>query len=266
MQHSLKVTGLALLIGSGGHVLADTVVHFEGAGNDMPNTISIHNGRVLMAAPGDNTRMVMDTKTSTMRIINDEQKQYMEMNEKTIEQTAGVMSQMRQQMLAQLKALPPEQRKMIEEKMGISSQAAPSVPKVEVKATGKTKKVNGISCEINHILTDGKKTMEACIATPEAAGVNSADFTTMKKMFKFSKSMAEKSAKMSGGNGPIGTNVPELNGVPMEMVELDSGKKMTIKSIDAHAKLNDADFMPGKDYKIYNPLEMMQQQMQHAPK
>lgn len=266
MQHLFKTTGLTLLIGASSHVLADTVVYFDGTNSDTPESISIHNGRVLITVPNADTRIVMDTHTKTMRMIDDEQKQYMEMNEQTIEQTAGIMSQMQQVMLSQLESLPPEQRKMFEERMGISLQQAPVSPKIEVKATGKTKKVSGISCEITDIFSDGKKTMETCIATPKAAGVNAADFETMKKMFRFSKSMAEKTAQMSGGNSPLGANIPELNGVPMEMVELDTGDTMTIKSIDSQPKLSDADFMPGKGFKKFNPLNMMQQQMQHAPK
>ena len=181
----------------------------------------------------------------------------MEMNDKTIEQSSAMVEQMQAQMASQLKSLPEAQRKAIEERMGLS-QAKPAAPKVEVKMTGNKRKISGVECEEQQVLTDGQATISACVATPKAAGINDADYATMKKMFQFSKTMAKKSGGVGGG---LAANVPNLNGIPMEVKDLKSGNTLTISSIES-ADLDSKNFAPDPSYQRFDPLQQMQQQMQ----
>jgi hypothetical protein len=233
-----------------------TVIKFNSSTPGAPSQLSILNGNVLIPA-ADDGRIVMDTNKNIMMMINDPQKKYMEMDDKTIEQSSAIMDQMQAQMLAQLKSLPEAQRKAIEKRMGLD-QSKPAEPKMEVKKTGKKRKVNGIECEDQNVLSDGKVTISACVATPKAAGISDADYATMKKMFKFSKSMAKKSGNMGGG---LAANVPDLNGIPMEVNDLQSGNTMSITSIES-ADLDSKNFAPDPSYQRFDPLQQMQQQMQ----
>ena len=233
-----------------------TVIKFNSSTPGAPSQLSILNGSVLIPS-ADNGRIIMDTNKNVMLMVNDPQKKYMEMDSKTIEQSSAIMEQMQEQMAAQLKSLPEAQRKAIEERMGLN-QAKPAVPKVEVKITGNKRKVSGIECEEQQVLTDGQASMSACVATPKAAGINDADYNTMKKMFKFSKSMAQKSGGIGGG---LAANVPDLNGIPMEVKELQSGNTLTITSIES-ANLDSKNFAPDPSYQRFDPLQQMQQQMQ----
>ena len=253
---------LALLLAAGASpAFSDTVVTFKNAGKGAPNTIAIHKGMVQMPSPQGGMRLIMDTNSRNMLMINDTEKQYMKMNSATIEKTSSLMSQMRQQMMAQLKNLPPEQRKAIEQRMGLD-QAQPKAPVMSLKATGQTKKISNIPCKVTDILKNGKKIMEACVATPGDAGIAKADYATMKKMFDMSRQFAKQSSKMGGPNAGGIASMPELNGVPMEVKDLESGQTVTIATIDSKASLKDADFKPGEGYKLVDPLQQMQQMRQ----
>lgn len=236
---------------------ADTVVTFNATGNDVPNTISIHDGSVQMPVPQGNMRLVMDTKTSRMLMIDDGKKQYMEMDSETIKQTSDLMDMVRTQMMAQLENMPEQQRKMLEQRMGINLKQ-PTAPVIKVNATGKMKSVSKIQCEIHDVLSDGKKTMEACVATVAASGVAQSDYETMQKMFQMSREFARQAGNL-GGLAATTTvaNMPDLNGVPMAVKNIADGNSITITSIDSTVKLAAAKFKPGSDYKKINLLEQM---------
>ncbi len=237
-----------------------TVIKFNSNTPGAPNQLSILNGSVLIPS-AENGRIIMDTHKNVMMMVNDPQKKYMEMNDKTIEKSSMLMEQMQVQMAAQLKSLPEAQRKAIEQRMGLN-QAKPVAPKVEVKMTGNKRKVNGIECEEQQVLTNGQATMAACVATPKAAGINDADYNTLKKMFQFSKSMAKKSGGMGAG---LAANVPDLDGIPMEVKDLKNGNTLTISSIES-ADLDNKNFVPDPSYQRFDPLQQMQQQMQQMGK
>lgn len=242
--------------------LADTVIHFKTNAPGSPESMSIKGNKVLIAAPEKNGRFIMDTASEKIVMINDQEKKYFEIDKNTIDQTASMMDMMRQTMLAQLKNLPEEQRKMLEARLGLSSAATPPVPKVDVKPTNSTIKVNGISCTLTDIYTDGKKTAEACVATTQAAHIADSDYRTMQKMFRLSKKLAEKSAKMTGpAPGRFAKSLtPELDGFPMQVRDLRNGSQVIVSKIET-TKLADKDFQPGKTYQKFNPMQEMQRMM-----
>ncbi len=251
---------LALLLAAG-PALSDTVITFQNAGKGAPNRIAIHHGMVQMPAPQGGMRLIMDTNSRNMVMINDAQKQYMQMNSGTIEKTNSLMSAMRQQMMAQLKNMPEEQRKMIEKRMGLT-QNPPAAPKMTLKATDKMKRISNVPCKVTEILRNGEKVMEACVAKPADARIASEDYATMKKMFDMSRQFAKQSAKMAGPAASGIASMPDLNGVPMEVRDLKGGHTVTIANIDSKAKLKDADFKPGAKYQKIDPLQQMRQMQQ----
>ncbi len=252
-----------LALGLGGAASADTVIKFSDSKSPTPNELAIKSGKVLIKPPKGGGRIIVDTGAGKMVMINDQQKQYMEMTEQTIDQSTQLMNQVRQQMMAQLKNLPPEQRKLMEQRMGIN-QPAPKLPKVAVQPTGQKKKVSGVECEVNVITTDGQKTAEVCIASPQAAGMDKADYETLHRMFEFSRKMAAKSARAMGAAAsqlPASQAIPDINGLPMEVRDLKSGNVVTITAIEKKP-LNAADFAPGAGYRKFDMIGQMRQQMQ----
>ncbi len=258
MYRPIVFSFIFVLAASAQSALADTIITFDASGNDVPNTISIHAGSVQMPTPQGDMRLVMDTINSRMLMIDDSKKQYVEMDSETIKQTSDLMDMVRTQMMSQLENMPEGQRKMLEESMGITLKK-PATPVITINATGKKKTVSKIKCEVHDVLSDGKKTMEACVATVKASGVAQKDYETMKKMFGMSRNFAKQAAKLGG---PAATNtvanMPDLNGVPMEVKNLADGNTITITSINSNAKLDASKFKPGSNYKKINLLEQIQ--------
>ncbi len=245
-------------------VSADTVVTFKKQNGAAPEKITIHAGMVQMPSPETGMRLVMDTNRQKMLMINDKEKQYMEMDSATIEKTSKLMSQMRQAMMAQMKNLPEAQRKMLEKRMGIGA-TLPAAPKFTVKSTGKHIKISGIPCEVKEILRDGKPSMEACVASVADTGIDKADYATMKKMFDMSRMFARQSAKMAGSAAGGVASMPNLDGVPLEVKDMEHGRTVTVATIDSKVKLADKDFQIGPGYKKIDPFQQMQQHMGHMP-
>ena len=263
---NIRTTLLLSLLAAGGQgAFADTVIYFRTNAPGSPESMAIKGNKVLISAPEKNGRFIMDTASEKVVMINDQEKKYFEINSKTIEQTASIMDTMRQTMLAQLQNLPPEQRKMLESRLGLTAETTPPVPKVEIKTTQTQIKVNGIPCTLTDIYTDGAKTAEACVATTKAAGISESDYQTMQKMFRLSKKLAEKSARMTGpAPGRFAKSLtPELDGFPMQVRDLRNGNHVIVSKIETK-KLNDKDFRPGMAYQKFNPLQEMQKMM-HPP-
>ncbi len=261
MQKRLLSTCCALSLCIAGPAAADTVIKFNSSQKGALEQMAIKDGKVLISSSQSPGRIVMDTGAQKMVMINDKDKKFMEMDEKYMEQSANLMNQMRQQMMSQLQNLPPEQRKAVEQQMGIAA-TPPKPPEVTIKATGQTKTVSGVPCEIHEVMTDGKKSMEACMATPEAAKINVSDYATLKKMQAFSQTMMKKSVAMGGGGSNMPKELfPSLEGLPMELKDIQNNFTMTITAVES-ASLNAKDFLPGDGYQKFDPIQQMQQMQQ----
>lgn len=242
---------------------ADTVIHFNTNAPGSPERMTIKGQKVLISAPKSHGRFIMDTASEKMLVINDADKKYFEIDSNTVEQTASMMGMMRNVMQAQLQNLPPEQRKVMEERLGLKPESKPPVPKVEIKPGKSTIKVNGVACTPTEIFTDGKKSAEACVATPKAAGIPKKDYDTMQRMFHISRKMAEKASSMSSGTtGRLAKSIaPDLPGIPMQVRDLNSDNQVMITRIETKT-LSNGEFIPGQGYQKFNPLQEMQKYLQ----
>ncbi|MGF1548093.1 MAG: DUF4412 domain-containing protein [Thiotrichales bacterium] len=263
MQNRLLSTSCVVLACLAAPVNADTVIKFTSSQPGMLDQMAIKDGKVLINAPQSQGRMVMDTTAQKMVMFNDKEQKYIEMDEKYMEQTAKVMDQMRQQMMAQLQSMPAEQRAQIEKQMGLANPEA-KPPEVTIKPTGQKKTVSGIECQVSDVYTDGAKTMEACMATPQAAKMNADDYATLKRMQEFSKKMMQKSSAMGGAPGAMKDMFPSLDGLPMELKDLQNNFTMTISSVET-AALDAKNFAAGSGYQKFDPLQQMQQMQQQRP-
>lgn len=243
-------------------VQADTQIEIEAINNARTGKISIQGDKVLLEQPGGPGRMVMDTSQEALYMIDDARKQYVVIDEESLAATTSMMSAMQEMMMAQLQNLPENERKAIEQRLGIHSEKT-AAPTVRIDKTGSHKTLHGVKCEVTNILTNDKLTGGACVATPKAAGIPEQDYKTLKKMFSISRKMAEKTSKLSSGMpGNLSPDMfPDLNGVPMETKDFDHGETLMIKKI-SQTKLSADAFKPGKDYKQFDPVKMMQNQVQ----
>ncbi len=243
-------------------VAADTVIHFKTNAPGSPERMAIHGSKVMILAPERQGRLVMDTASGTVTMINDRDKSYFQLDSRTIDQTVSMMDMMKQTMMAQLERLPPEQRKMLEQQLGLTPALPEKLPKVEIRPTRSVIKVNGIPCTLTDVITDGQKTAEACVAKPGAAGIPDSDYRTMQKMFRLSRELAKKTSRMTGPAAEkfAESLSPDLDGFPMEVKDLRNSNHVIVSKIESKT-LAGSQFRPGKGYKQFNPMQEMQRFM-----
>ena len=241
---------------------ADTVIHFKTNAPGSPERMVIHGSKVMVLAPERQGRLVMDTANGTVTMINDKEKSYFQLDNRAIDQTVSMMDMMKQTMMAQLDRLPPEQRQVLAQQLGLTPTQPEKLPKVEIRPTRGVIKVNGIPCTLTDVITDGQKTAEACVATPKAAGIPESDYRTMRKMLQLSRELAKKTSHMAGPAAEkfADSLSPDLDGVPMTVKDLRNGNHVTVSKIQSR-KLADSEFRPGKNYKKFNPMQEMQRLM-----
>lgn len=176
----------------------------------------------------DGRYVLYDSTRKTMILVDDKQQRVTEMDPETMRQQRAAMQAQMAPMLEQLKKrmqnMSPEQRQMIQQRMGSLMQASPAA-----KATFTTKalgsaRVHGIPCERMSVLRNGKAMHEFCVASRTDAGMPRADYNTMLKMFDTMRNMATAVTSSS-------MVIPEsLKGLPIEMKD-GSGKTQTLKSL-----------------------------------
>ena len=151
---------------------------------------------------------------------------YMEMTKEDIEKMGAQMNEAMQKMEEQMKDLPPEQRKMMEqmmkgkmgEKMGMSQET-----KTEWEKTG-TEKINNWECD-KYKSNDGKTVWTA---EPEELGLNKDDFQVFEKAKDFFSEMMKNNdsfLKYTATDDSDG-----LSGFPVKSIS-KSGQEQTLNEV-----------------------------------
>jgi hypothetical protein len=211
---------------------ADTkAVYVSSKGKDSM-TVRIKGDMIRMDArelARDQRYGLFDSARKTFYLVDDGNKQVMEITPETARQARAQMQQMApmlKQLREQLKNMPPEQRRMIEKQMGAMSQMTGDGPKttISMKPAG-SGSVQGIPCQRYSMLRNGKPDGAVCLATRADARVPAGDYETMKKMQDMMQDMAS-----SFGSVSMPTT-GDIDGVPLEIVNGTTGAVRTLKSL-----------------------------------
>jgi hypothetical protein len=134
--------------------------------------------------------------------------------QKVVDTAAGAMAQAN----AALANLPPEQRAMIEERMGGKIPGMGAKMDVSVTPTGASDRVAGYACQVYRTQVGGEHIDDICLANVADAGISGADQATVRKAFEEMRTMTE---KMSGGmfRSPL-ASMP-LDKFPVRMTHYD---------------------------------------------
>jgi len=214
------VLGYALLCSP--NAFADaTVVYEQVAGsNKSINAMKIKDGKIRFTPPnqGNNSFSLYDSSTGSLTHADTSQKKFLTMDENDIAEQAKKVKQqmekMREQMLAKIKTMPPEQQQQAQQMM---NQHLPQLnsdspqPKVEQKKTSRTETIAGIQCTVHESYISGAKANEICMAAPEQLGLSAEDTRALMSMQEFMKRMQKVAQNMMGNNAPVA----DLEGVPL---------------------------------------------------
>ena len=192
-----------------------------------------------------------------MVVVNHDKKGYFVMDQQAMSGMANQMNQAMQQMQAQLKDMPPEQRAMIEKMMksrgSVMVQAPPPRPPAEVTRTGERDTVNGYPCVKYEVTRGGQKVRELWVTDWDnvEGGDEAAD--AMRAMAKFGEEV------LSAVSGSVPFKLPEspfaeidqMAGFPVSTKSFDNGRlsdETTLRSSRRQA-IDPAAFEPPPGYK-----------------
>jgi hypothetical protein len=260
MQHlKLLALGSALCIAPLVH--ADTTIEYAGTspGGSTHQTMYVTKGKARMETGngGGGGTVIFDEAQDAFYAINDNQRTYMRMDEKTMgermQQTRSAISEM---MAERMKNMTPEQRQRVQAAMGrMGGGAAPGGQPPEpsrYEKTGQTLTVAGHACEVVDVYRGATKASELCLAKRGALDMSGGDYATLRALQKLSLRIAQSVHSMMGGAGGMGA--PDVDGVPVRMVHYGprGATTMELKRV-SHDKLSADLFKIPEGYK---PMEM----------
>ena len=181
--------------------------------------------RAESRASGENMAFVFDENGQTLRVINFDQKTYIEMD--------GVLKQQMQEQLAQiqeqLKQLPPDQRAVIEQAMrGRGGVPGLQPAKLEYRQAG-SDKVGNWACTKYEGYQGPQKVMDVCAAEPKQLGVTAADFEVAKHLAEFLQGFFPTAANQIV---VAGTQTEQgFSGIPVRRTTYVNGRADTVSEI-----------------------------------
>jgi hypothetical protein len=212
----------------------------KAGGKPQANAFIIESRRIRMdgiptgqggppGQPGGSTEdaVVIDGDAKKMLMIYPASKSYREMTSADFQNMKQQLAQARTQMAAQLKNMPPEQRKMMEKMM---PGGATDAPALKYESLGKKKKIAGFACEMYRVSIAGRVTSESCMAPWSGGLITRAETDQFMKLSEDLKQIFD-----------MGMAVPSLDfskipGMPIEETHFGADGKTvewtnTLKSI-----------------------------------
>lgn len=172
--------------------------------------------------------MIFRADKELLLIVDEKGKTYQEIGRKEVEQLGQAFARIEQQ----LKSLPPEQRKAMEQmlkKQGMGG--SDNTPLKWKKGSGKSK-VGKWTCE-QHTGFQGKaKKFELWTTTPTALGLDKSVSAPMKKMLAFTKTLMDKLPApwrnaMAGTQQTLANRMFSKKGVAVQVVTYEDGKEQS---------------------------------------
>ena len=175
--------------------------------------------------------LLFDSNKQTAWLLDHGEKTVFQVDRGTTEALGQTLASVNSALRESLEGLPPEQRAAMEQMLGGRlPEAAPAAieSRVDVKPTGETDTVSGVSCAEHEATESGKRVALVCVADYGAAGVSRESFAVLGKLASFAKDSV-------GAMLPAGIEVPDeglaaldslsdLNGVPMRVRAFEDGK------------------------------------------
>jgi hypothetical protein len=228
---------------------ADTTLKVQGS-DGLKSTIQIRNGKGRMSSEGMGEYLLYDSGTGTITYVEPQQRQYTQLTaaelEAMVQTAAGIKQSVAPYMANILAGLPPEQRKMIERRMG-GMPGAPAAGKPvksdDIRTVDRGRHTfAGLRCQASGILKHGRPAVEVCMATAASGKLSSRDFATLEALVSLSRSMAGSASSLLGDFAEqVELLAVELDGVPVAVRDLENNKRYQVTAV-SNAALSDALF------------------------
>lgn len=229
----MKLTGLmAAAVLAATPAMADiqiTMKDRDRDGRETESTISVRDGKVAMSIPGDGGMAIYDSQTGELTQVDHKSREYIVVDQETMDQAADQMSAMMKQMEAQLASLPKEQREAMMKMMpGMAGMGGNEKrPAAKIEWTGSKDKVAGYRCRIATITEPDGTNNSACIASADELGMSKDDYQAIASMFETMQAFARRFSS----EAPM-PSLEQLDGVPIMMKDRGDGSSVELVSVD----------------------------------
>ena len=222
----------------------------------MPDKILIKNGRVLITEPGRENRMIFDTNSGSIYVVNDKEREYMVIDEAYMENVGSMMNSMQSVMAGMMDQVSEEQRAELEEMLGTGLGTQSEPVDIQIVKTGQSKKISGYNCDILQLKENNITTSTVCVATAKEVKMHTGDYATLIKMGEITTSFVDKFSQIAGDYSDKlvagGKIITQIKGIPLEMV---NGDDRSIMSSITESAIADSVFgLSG--YQQIDPLQM----------
>jgi hypothetical protein len=199
-----------------GRALAGTEITIEtrragAAPEARPQTSVVEiEGRRLRAEAGDGRHAALwSAEAGVLQILDHRERSILRIDRTTASQMAGVRDGLEQQ----IERLPEAQRAALERWIGSGAK-----PRVEMRATGGSTKVNGISCRLLEALSAGARVAEICEGPQGALGIGAETLRPARELAAFVAEFGDLlPASLGGENLEVLVLVDRVAGVPLRV-------------------------------------------------
>jgi len=234
--------------------MADTQLTFSDSTQvgTHSSTIQIRADKVRMGSSNSKIYTIYDSNKQILYTINPEVKQYMATTLESVKENMRDAVAMREARLKKKSAqMSEEQRQALEEKLAETERKKQAKPaKIETQAKNKTETVQGLTCKVFTVLSDGKPIKETCIAKQ---GIDTEDMAQLQTLFDFMKNVAEATAKIRNLPAPDAGLLPNYQGgLVIKAQALPDGAKSELSKL-SNDKLDAALFELPATYSLRTP-------------
>ena len=223
-------------------VQADATLFVQGP-DGQKSMIQVRNGKGKMSAAGRDEYIIYDAGAATITYVEPQLRRYTQMSKDALQanvKAAGDLQKTVAPYMADILAgLSPEQRKMIEQRMGVMSGPPAAGPDAgaDIKAVARgMHTVAGLRCEASDIMKNGKPAAEVCMATTASGKLSKQDFATLETMAIFSRDMASSAGGMLGDfTEQLEFLAVDVDGVPIDVRDLEHGKHYQVTAVSDSA-------------------------------
>jgi hypothetical protein len=192
---------------------------------DMTTTMYVEKDRLRMemSGTGENQIIIFRGDKNLFWVVNKDKKSYAEMTQDDMKKLKAKMEEMQKMMEEQMKNLPPEQRKMMEQMMP-GSMAKAKVVKSEYKKKASGQKVGKWICDQYDVFKDGKKSSEMWTTSWDQIGISREDVAGLKKMGEFFEVISEDIVDFMKVGSEEWEKEHGMTGIPVKWIDYVDGQ------------------------------------------
>lgn len=208
--------------------LADARINYratEGGGASIASFLIGHGKLRTDTHPDVGSSVIIDPASETMIILNHDDREFMRMGRKEIEQMGTAINAAMAQMEAAMANMPPEMREQMQGMMGGAMPGGDNAIKMD--ATGRNDTVAGYRCQIYQTRMGGDLVNETCMGDVALFDeLSAADRQTLEQALAMTQRLTE-----TLSSGPLGQMVDmstfHAGMLPLRVSDYDGGKRST---------------------------------------